>query len=361
MSDKKQVKEAENHVNQAAKAEKKSFFHKPDPGDAASHYQKAAEIYLKQNMYQEAKVCYERAAINFDHDGQSLSSGSCYGLAAKAAFLKKDAQEILRLCQECKVQYFEGGNGLPAVRVIKEYAQKLREVKPEVSYQLYDNLLEIIETEEKYHWEKDSFVDFALLCYDMKKYDECYKAWDRAKKAFLHLNNTDGASHCWLSAIVISLERNDIVKAKNLYDEAMQESYFVKTQDFNCADMIYRGVKNHDGDLLEIGQKNIILGFIKPEIARIIDSFKAPKSEPVEEQTKKQPVKPTGGPSKAAKEIAAEADKLAAAEEAKEEKNDENNESDDNKDDENKEDESGNEGKEEEEKKENNDDEDWLL
>ena len=196
----------------------------------------------------------------------------------------------------------------------------------------------------------------------MKKYDECYKAWDRAKKAFLHLNNTDGASHCWLSAIVIALERNDIVKAKNLYDEAMQESYFVKTQDFNCADMIYRGVKNHDGDLLEIGQKNIILGFIKPEIARIIDSFKAPKSEPVEEPTsKKQPVKPTGGPSKAAQEIAAEADKLAAAEEAKEEKKDENNESDDNKDNENKKDESGNEGKEEEEKKENNDDEDWLL
>lgn len=355
MSDTKQVKEAENHVNQAAKAEKKSFFHKPDPGDAASHYQKAADIYLKQSMFQEAKVCYERAAINYDHDGQSLSSGSCYGLAAKAAFLKKDAQEVLRFCQECKVQYFEGGNGLPAVRVIKEYAQKLRDVKPEVSYQLYDNLLEVIETEEKYHWEKDSFVDFALLCYDMKKYEECYKAWDRAKKAFLHLNNTDGASHCWLSAIVIALERNDIVKAKNLYDAAMQESYFVKTQDFNCADMIYRGVKNHDGDLLEIGQKNIILGFIKPEIARIIDSFKAPKSEPVEEPVQKKPVKQTGGPSKEAQEIAADAAKLAAAEETKKKESENSDEDKGSQDEENKE-----EGEEENNEK-NNDDEDWLL
>lgn len=312
MTDKSKAKAADQYVKEAAKAEKKSFFHKPDPGEAASLYQKAAEIYLKEKMYQEAKVCYERSAINFDHDGQSLSSGSNYGLAAKAAFLKKDPKEVIRLCLQCKIQYFEAGNGLPAVRVIKEYAQKLRDVDPETSYQLYDNLLDIIETEEKYHWEKDSFVDFALLCFDMKKYEECYKAWDRAKKAFVHLNNTDGASHCLLSSIVIALERNDIVKAKELYDAAIQEDYFVKTQDYNCIDMIYRGVKNHDGDLLEIGQKNIIIGFIKPEIARIIDSFKAPKSEPVEEpQGKSGKPAPVGGPSKEAQAIAAEAAQLA--------------------------------------------------
>lgn len=278
--DPKQIKLAQDYVKQAAKAEKKSFLHKPDPGEAGSLYNKAADIYMKQDKKEEAKDCFEKAAVNYDHDGQSLKSGECYGSAAKAAYLLEQPQEVLRLCQECKVQYLEGDQGMQAVRIMKDLAQKLRDVDPQISFQLYDNLLEIIETSEKYHWDKDSFVDFALLCYDMKNYEECFKAWDRAKQAFLHLKNENSASQCVLSAVAIALERNDIVMAKNLIDAAMQEPYFLKSESFNCIDMIYRGIKNHDGDLLEIGQRNVILGYVKPEIARIICSFKAPKSEP---------------------------------------------------------------------------------
>jgi hypothetical protein len=67
----------------------------------------------------------------------------------------------------------------------------------------------------------------------------------------------------------------------------MQEDYFVKTEDFSMIDYIIRGVKNRDGDLLELGQKHFILQFLKPEITRIICGFKAPKSAPPEEEKKK--------------------------------------------------------------------------
>ena len=285
-ADQKEIKKAENFVKQAKKEEKKSFFHNPEFGDAASHYEKAGEIFYAQKMLKEAKQCFILAGKNYHSDGQSLSSGKSYSLAAKSAFAADDPGEVIRLCQESKIEYLEGDQGNQAVRVMKDFAIKLHDKYPKASFELYDSLLEVVETEEKYHWEKDSFVDFAILCYEMKNYEECFKAWDRAKKAFLKLNNTDAAAHCLLSKIAIHLERNDIVAAQKAYTEAMQEDYFVKTQDFNCIDMIFRGVKNHDGDLLEIGQKNVVLQFIKPEIARIICSFTAPKSS---EQDEPQP------------------------------------------------------------------------
>ncbi|OHT09978.1 hypothetical protein TRFO_20967 [Tritrichomonas foetus] len=297
----KEIKRAEAYIKQAKKDEKKSIFHKPEFGEAATNFNKAADIYAKQSMLDEAKGCYERAAGCYDQDGQSLKAGETYANAAKMAFQKDDPREVVRLLQECKVQYLEGDQGMQAVRTMKDFAQKLRESHPEASYTLYDHLLEIIENDGKYHWEKDSFVDLAILCLENKRYEECFKAWERAKKAFLALKNTDGASHCILSVIAIHLQRNDIVAAKKALDEAMQEDYFTRSQDFNCIDMIYRGVKNLDGDLLEVGQKNIILGFIKPEIARIIMSFSAPKEAvqaPPKQPAKQAPPKPKPKPVK---------------------------------------------------------------
>jgi hypothetical protein len=68
----------------------------------------------------------------------------------------------------------------------------------------------------------------------------------------------------------------------------MQEDYFVKTDDFSMIDYIIRGVRNRDGDVLELGQKHFVLPFLKPEISRIICSFKAPKSAPPDADDRKR-------------------------------------------------------------------------
>ena len=276
--DPKKVKEAEALMKKGESAAKKSFFHKPQFDEAAGKYGQAADIYWGLNMFAEAKDAFEKAADAWDKAELQNKSGELYINAANAANKAGEREEVSRLLREGKVRYLEGGQPLQAVRQLKDAAQKVKATSPELACEIYEELLDVVETENQYHWEKESFVDYALLRLEMKDYDNCIKAWERARQAFLHLNQEDPAAHCVVSAIAIELQRGDIVAAENMYHKAMQEDYFTRTEDFSMIDMIVRGVKNHDGDLLEIGQKSFILGFLKPEIARIICSFKAPKS-----------------------------------------------------------------------------------
>ena len=289
--DPKKVKEAEALVKKGESAAKKSFFHKPDFDDAAAKFGQAADIFWNLNLFNEAKEAFEKAADAWDKAELQNKSGELYVNAANAAHKAGQREEVVRLLREGKVRYLEGGQALQAVRQLKEAAQKVKAASPELACDIYEELLDIVEAENQYHWEKESFLDYALLRLEMKDYEGCLKAWERAEKAFLHLKNNDTAAHCVVSAIAVELVRGDIVAAENRFNKAMQDDYFTTTEDFSMIDMIVRGVKNHDGDLLEIGQKSFILEFLKPEIARIICSFKAPKSVKPEEEKGKEGAK----------------------------------------------------------------------
>lgn len=288
-ADPKKIKEAEGLIKKGHGAMKKSIFHKPDFTEAAGFFTKGGDMYMRMKLFNEAKEAFENAADAWDKEELQTKSGDLYCTAAKAANQAGDINEVLRLMQQAKVRFLEGGQALAAVRQLKEAAQKVKASNPEAACTLYEEMLEVVENENQYHWEKDSFVDYAILRLQMKDYPKCIKAWDRAKKAFLVRNNTDAAAHCVVSEIAIQLQQGDIVAAERIFTEGMQEDYFTSTEDFSMIDMIIRGVKNQDGDLLEIGQRNFILQFLKPEIARIICAFKAPKSvkeEPKQEEPK---------------------------------------------------------------------------
>lgn len=302
--DPKLLKEAQSFLKHADGAAKKSWYHKPDWGDAASCYSKAADGFFKLGMLEDAKAAYEKAAVAFDGENLQAKSGELLTQAARTAFQLSQPEDGLRLLQEAKVRYLEGNQALAAVRQMRDAAQKLRQSDPRVACELYNQLLEIVENEEIYHWEKESFVDYAILCLELEDYEACFVAWERAKKAFLFLKNFDAAAHCVCSAIAISLQRGDMVAAERLFNDEMQKDYFVQTDDFSMIDYVIRGVRNRDGDVLELGQKHFVLPFLKPEISRIICSFKAPKAAPAEGDGKKKEAHAGVAPEEAGQEDA---------------------------------------------------------
>jgi tetratricopeptide (TPR) repeat protein len=287
MCDAKLRSDAEAFVKRGDSASKKAWYHAPDWGEAASHYTKAGDGFFKLEMLEQAKDAYEKAAIAYDNENLQAKSGELLARAARAAFLLLQPEEGLRLLQTAKVRYLEGNQAIAAVRQMRDAAQRLRESEPRVACELYSQLLEVVENEEMYHWEKESFIDYAMLCLELEDYDACFAAWGRAKKAFLFLKNPDAAAHCVCSAIAIHLQRGDVVAAEHLFGEEMQEDYFIQTDDISMIDYVVRGVKNHDGDILELGQKHFVLPFLKPEISRIICSFNAPRATPPEGDRKR--------------------------------------------------------------------------
>ena len=274
------LKDAIKFVKEGESQFKGGFFRKPDYSDAGGQFCRAAEIYIQNKKYPEAKTYFEKSGISYDKAMVLLKSANMFAQASQSSFMLNDFKESYRLIQEAKMRFLEGNQGLQAIRQIKDLAQKIRPSDPLLAYDLYDQALTLVENENQYHWEKDTFIDFSILCLEMDKFPETFQAWERAAKAFISLKNYDTAAHCIVSIIIIHLKRGDIVAAERIFEENIQHDYFIRTDDFTMIDFLIRGVKNHDGDLILLAQKNLIVQFLKPEIGRMIFEFKAPKSNP---------------------------------------------------------------------------------
>lgn len=277
---KKILNEAAKHMKEGDSYMKGGIFRKPKFDDAATEYKNAFDILFKAKIPDRAKEAALKAGEAFDKAGLPSSAADFYNKAADCAFTLKQFNELPDLMNSTRMMFQFGNQALAGIRAVRSMADKMRQVDKEIAYKLYDEALTLVEEENQYTWEKETFLDFACLALDLEKYDnqEVFKAWERAEKAFLALNNSDAAAHCVVAIIAIHLKRGDIVAAGNAFDAAMQKEYFIHTEDFSMIDQVYRGVKNHDGDVLELGQRNFIVQMLKPQIGRIIMGFKAPKS-----------------------------------------------------------------------------------
>jgi hypothetical protein len=159
-----------------------------------------------------------------------------------------------------------------------EVARKIVPLDPSAACVLYASMLEVIETGNHYQWDKDSFVDYAILKLDMNDYDGCFAAFDRAKRVFLDLENWDNASYCVCAKISISLERHDIVAAQRFLAAEIQEDYFISCPAFEMISFVVRGVTQRDPAILERGQRHFAVSYLKPAIARIICGFTCPSN-----------------------------------------------------------------------------------
>lgn len=215
----------------------------------------------------------KKIAIAYDKCNLSLKSAESFVNAAITCKYLEQWDELIRLLQEAKIRYLEGNHAHTAIMTLTQMAKSLESINPQIAYKIYDMGLTLAEEVNDYAWVKDSFVDFALLALSMNKFPAVFNCWKRAENAFLECKNMDEASHCIVSAIVIHLKRGDIVAAEKEFNDAMQCDFFIRTEDFSMIDMILRGVKNNDTDLIKRGQKNIIIQFLRPAIAKIIYSF----------------------------------------------------------------------------------------
>lgn len=239
-----------------------------------------------------AKIAYEKAAEAYDQMTLTQKSGNLLIEAARMAFASKDFSETRRLLLEAKPRFLESGSPRPIIMALSDFAEKIFPQNPDYGLELYDECLTLVEDNNQYHWQKEVFIDVAIL-YIGKDYQKCLQAWDRAIKAFQSLKSNESANHCFLSKISCQVKEGDIVAAERTISDAIQLDSFNRSDDYSVADFLVRGVKNNDGDLIELAQKNVLLQFLKPQIARIILSFKGPrKAEVVQPQSSYQRIEP---------------------------------------------------------------------
>jgi tetratricopeptide (TPR) repeat protein len=277
ISEEEALKDAKAFLQQGELASKKTWYHPPDFVEASSAYSRAGAGFLKLGRFNEAQEAFEKAAQAYDHDGVVSKCGECLGLAAKAALERNCGDEVFRLVQESKAKYLEGDQPLQAIRVLLDVAEQSRSLDLKIWGELYDAVVEVIESCQQYLCHRDFFVTSALLWLELEDYGRCLSAWDWAKHAFLYLKDYDNASSCACARIAISLSTGDIGAAEGFFDAESRENYFVRSSVYEMIHCVLDGVTHHDGKVLERGQKHCALRFLKPEIGRIICGLDARK------------------------------------------------------------------------------------
>jgi hypothetical protein len=159
------------------------------------------------------------------------------------------------------------------MQYLENAAQQLRTDNPQVASALYERLLDLVEPEQLHYQEKNAVGEYGILRLEMNDIDGSIMSWDRAKRMNLSRAAYDDASYCVCSQIAIKLEQGEVVAAERIFHEEMQDDYSVRCDAFSMIDYTIRGLRNRDGELLELGQKHFILSFFPPRIARIIWGF----------------------------------------------------------------------------------------
>jgi hypothetical protein len=135
---------------------------------------------------------------------------------------------------------------------------------------------------------------FAWVLFHRGEIEKSRAAWDRAAKGFRCTRYFHEAGCCVCGKIAISLARGDLDTAEQDFKAAIQEGSFGGSGVSMMIDRIIRGLQNDDASLLELGQNDWIVDYLRPDITDILRSLRTrtPPTEVADEDIENAEVVP---------------------------------------------------------------------
>lgn len=243
----------------------------PNYNDALEYFTEAAEFYTRHadisKAYEHAAVCYEALQLKG-------SAALHYVKAATEALQDRSFNDVVRLLDEAKTIYLEIDSPVSIVRHLKNFIQQVELRKPEIAFQLYNSLVEVIETCDIYYWNNHVFIERAVLAAKLNKpiFEIC-QCWKRAQHAYLELEDFFNAAHCISSELAYILQANDLLLAFKTFQEYTKLDWFARTNDFIMMDEFIRGLQSKNEKLLYDAKNEIAIVSLNPEVSDILHNL----------------------------------------------------------------------------------------
>ncbi|KAJ2720192.1 hypothetical protein GGI07_004757 [Coemansia sp. Benny D115] len=272
------LKLALEYVKDAQKASKSSWFSKPEWDIAAKRWDDAASSYKTAQHYEESIDCYTKASEAYVSANSIYLAAKCIENAAVLAEkqLRNPANAIKYYCRASDLYRSQGSSPDRAASMMEKAAKICESVDINQAIQLYDNALNIYETEDRARFSMDTFKRVTKLMVDNGRFMESVEIQSRLVAVCEQINNRSELNKSRLCVIILLLAFGDSIEAGKKLDEFGQDVSFARSNEAGVADFMIQAYKNGDQEMFSDLAGDQTLSFIESSVARLAARIRVP-------------------------------------------------------------------------------------
>ncbi|XP_028163394.1 gamma-soluble NSF attachment protein [Ostrinia nubilalis] len=218
MADK--IQQAENHIKNAEKALKSTFFRwKPDYDSAADAFTQAAQCYRIVRDQKKVKEFYAKAAECHIRNNALFHAGKCLETAMMACKETCAADEIFTMASDASTYYQQYGSGDAGAGVLEKAAKILEENDPEKAVKLYQMAADVSSTESSQHQGAEYMRKSSRILTRLELFDQAVDSLRREIGYNLEHGNYGAVGRLVVAIVIVQLARGDPVAAEKAYKE----------------------------------------------------------------------------------------------------------------------------------------------
>lgn len=278
-SDIKQRKaaEAEDHIRQAEKCMKTSFFKwRPDLDGAASEYNKAATCYRNAKCLKEAKdACIKAAEVQLQMNApfHAAKSYEQAGLICKENNMIEDAINLM----EYAAKLFQEDGSPDTAALVLDRAGKIVEIShPSKSAQLFQKACDVSEIEDKPRQCAEFIGKSSRILIHLQKYDEALAGLKREIDYLAAVENFPAISRVLIGAILVYLKQSDPVGAEQFYNSALGYPGFGDSEEAALIDELIQTYSDGDEEGCRAALASPTIKFMDNAFAKLARDMEIP-------------------------------------------------------------------------------------
>jgi tetratricopeptide (TPR) repeat protein len=255
---------ANEHLQAAEKAMKTSVLKlkfSPDYMIAASEYTEAAQVFSSAGKKAESKSAWIKAAECRLKENDHFSAARCY-----------EGAEDFDKSAEC---FSLAGKSDACARVLLKKAESSS--SPSDCFASFEKVIDlyVVQDTSKNILAVDVFRQFLPKIADLNDWKKYGEISSRFQTLLTQLEHFPCAHKEVLTQVILALKKgSDTVKADKILEQALDLTGWISCNEYRLAEDLVLAFKDRDSDLLTNTQKKQAITFLRPEIARIVKSFK---------------------------------------------------------------------------------------
>jgi len=220
--------------------------------------------------------------------GRPYSAGQQYEQAGQMAKQEKQFIEAAELMKKASQQYHINANADRAADVIAKAAKLVEDVDAEKALELYEEALELFESEEK---QSADTIRLALsFAIRSKKFTKALELLERQAKMFLASNQDHSYAKTALSIMIIHLVQDDYVAADKAYQHFLDQGGFARSNECRAAAALLDAFEKTSPSLLQAALSQQTFTFLDNQVLRLAKTLSVSESYSTNSQpTKAEP------------------------------------------------------------------------
>lgn len=246
MGDKK-IAEAQNHIRQAEKCLKTSFFKwNPDLDGAASEYVKAATCYKNAKRLGEAREAYVKAAEMHQRMNAPFHAAKAFEQAGLISKENKEFDLAVQFMEKASLMFQEHGTPDTAALCLEKAAKMIEMNHPAKAADLYKRASEVAELEDRPRQSAENIGKAGRLYVKLQRYEDAITCLRKEIEFYAAAENYAMICKLVLGVVLVQLQQGDFVAADNFYRSSISYPQFGSSEEAGAIEELLQAFD--DGD-----------------------------------------------------------------------------------------------------------------